>query len=411
MSRESFMMKARDRLREIFAVTAGEKGMVLFIAILVMVLLSLMGLTFLTISATENTIASNEATAAQAFGVTEAGLAHSRRYLAESLATTGLDPLLVGSSGNPPTPVPVAALQNYSAFGPGDGTYNVFVANNTTPYGAIAADPDPQDDTDNRVWVTAVGSYREATRTVRALIEVNSLLSPPAAIDSFDGFDLPNPVGFDFSGNAFQVTGNDTPSPEPMGACGALGAPKTGIAVESPPALTELDGEILPSQEDNVTGAGGDESIAVENSITLAQIQALKAALIQNPDITWSGSTNTSSNIGSPTDPVIAYADDHLNLEGNGKGYGILIVERRLIIRNTFKWEGLILLIGQGEFEIEGDAEVYGAILAANTGPYSGNSGETRVKVRGNSTVAFSSQALCRASSAMPTIVLAWHQL
>ena len=51
------------------------------------------------------------------------------------------------------------------------------------------------------------------------------------------------------------------------------------------------------------------------------------------------------------------------------------------------------------------------AVLAANMGSYSGNSGETRVTVKGNATVAYSSQALCRASTVMPTVVLAWQQL
>ncbi|MFQ5804640.1 MAG: hypothetical protein ACE5JQ_17255 [Candidatus Methylomirabilales bacterium] len=68
-------------------------------------------------------------------------------------------------------------------------------------------------------------------------------------------------------------------------------------------------------------------------------------------------------------------------------------------------------MIGQREFEIEGNADVYGAVVAANTGSYSGNSGETRVEVKGNATVAYSSQALCRTSTVMPTIVLAWQQL
>jgi hypothetical protein len=33
------------------------------------------------------------------------------------------------------------------------------------------------------------------------------------------------------------------------------------------------------------------------------------------------------------------------------------------------------------------------------------------VTVKGNATVAYSSQALCRASTVMPTTILAWQQL
>ncbi len=401
------MRRMKDH-RAVFHGVGEEGGMALVLTLLVMPLLSLLGLTFLTLSYGEIQIAYNEVLATRAFGVAEAGVSHGRRYLAEAAATTGFSPLLTGSSGNA---VPIAALQNFSAFGAGQGTYSVSVANNTTAYQGIPADPDPATDTDNRVWVTAVGTFRDATRTIRALVEVNTLLSPPAAIDALNGFDTIDPSEFDFDGNSFQVTGNDTASPQTAGACGTPGGSKKGIAVESAPALAELNSEIAPNQEDNITGTGGDKSVGIETLPTLAQIQALEAALIPQATVTWSGSTNITSDVGSPTNPVIAYADDHLDLEGNGNGYGILIVERRLRVRGTFKWEGLILLIGQGEFEIEGNAEVYGAIMAANTGAYSGNSGETRVKVKGNATVAYSSQALCRASRVMPTTVLAWQQL
>ncbi|MFQ5881718.1 MAG: hypothetical protein ACE5I9_04510 [Candidatus Methylomirabilales bacterium] len=398
-------------MKRVFSKFTGERGMVLTVALLVMTMLFILGVVFLSISGTESTIASNEVNTAKTFDIAESGLSHARRYLSEAVAATGFDPLLAGSSGDPPTPVPVATLQDFSPFGAGQGTYSVFVANNTTAYQAIPADPDPQDDTDNRVWVTAIGTYRNAIVTVRGLVEVSALLTPPAPVGALDGSDAGNPVGFNFSGNAFQVTGNDTPSPESAGVCGTPGGPKTGITVESAPALTDLDGAIDSNQEDNVTGVGGNQSIAQDNSMTVAQLQAQKDLLVQQATVTWSGSTTVTSDVGSPTNPVIAYADDHLDLEGNGKGYGILIVERRLRMRGTFKWEGLILLVGQGEFEIEGTAEVYGAVLAVNTGAYSGNSGETRVDIRGNATVAFSSQALCRVSGVMPTTVLAWQQL
>ncbi|MCZ6550834.1 MAG: PilX N-terminal domain-containing pilus assembly protein [candidate division NC10 bacterium] len=404
-------MRLINEQRAVLPKELGERGIALVVTLLVISLLTLVGLTFLTLSFAENIIAYNEIHATRAFGIAEAGLAHGRRYLPETAATTGFDPLLVGSSGTPPTSIPVAALQNLSSFGAGQGTYSVSVANNTAAYQAVTADPDPQDDTDSRVWITALGTYRDSTRTVRALVEVTTLLSPPAAIDSLDGSDSGDPTEFDFSGNAFQVTGYDTPPPQTAGTCGTAAAIKPGIAVESAPGLTELDSEIASNQENNIAGAGGDKSIAMEPFPTLAQLQALKAALIQQATVIWSGSTNISSDVGSPTSPVIAYADDHLDLQGNGDGYGILVVERRLRIRGTYKWEGLILLVGQGEFEIEGTAEVYGAVLAANTGSYSGNSGETRVTVKGNATVAYSSQALCRASTVMPTTILAWQQL
>ena len=273
-------MRLINEQRAVLAKELGERGIALVVTLLVISLLTLVGLTFLTLSFAENTIAYNEIHATRAFGIAEAGLAHGRRYLAETAATTGFDPLLVGSTGTPPTSIPVAALQNLSSFGAGQGTYSVSVANNTAAYQAVTADPDPQDDTDSRVWITALGTYRDSTRTVRALVEVTTLLSPPAAIDSLDGSDSGDPVDFEFSGNTFQVTGYDIPPPQTAGTCGTAAAIKPGIAVESAPGLTELHSEIASNQENNITGAGGDKSIAMEPFPTLAQLQALKAALI-----------------------------------------------------------------------------------------------------------------------------------
>jgi hypothetical protein len=118
---------------------------------------------------------------------------------------------------------------------------------------------------------------------------------------------------------------------------------------------------------------------------------------------------NHSENMGSPTDPQIVYANDHLTLNGNGKGYGVLIVDRRLRMEGNYEFYGIILVLQQGEVEIRGNNKVYGAIFALNTGAFSGNSGETRLDVRGNAEVHYSSQAICNASRSMPSKVLAWQ--
>ncbi len=392
----------RDRLRKVFVPTAEESGVVLVIALLVTFLLLLEGLAFLTMSATENTIAHNGVNGARAFDIAEGGLSHARRYLTAVVAVTNLDLLLVNTSGNP---VPVAVLQDLALVS-GEGTYSVSVANNTTAYQGIPADPDPQDDTDNRIWVTAVGTYRNATQTVHALVEVNPLLAPPAAIATFDNVIAGEPVEFDFIGNAFEITGLDTPPPEATATCG-IPADQMGITVGSADSYNELDDEIESVQEDNITGVSGDKSIVEVPWLDPATLQRLKKDLVTQATVTWSGFTTINSDIGSPTDPVIAHVTDSLDLQGGGKGYGILIVEGSLRMQGNFTWEGLILVLGQGDFEIAAGASVYGSVLVANVG----NSGKTKVTVGGNSTVAFSRQALCRTWAIIPTTLLAWQQL
>ncbi len=397
-------MKQMKQRRGVFPTWQGEQGMALALTLLVMPLLSLLGLTFLTLSLTEFQIAQNEVNATRAFGVAEAGVSHGRRYLAEAAGTTGFNILLNGSSGNP---VPIVVLQNFSAFGTGQGTYSVFVANNNTAYQGIPADVDPAVDTDNRLWLTAVGTYRDATRTVRALVEVNTLLVPPAALTVAG-----DEAEVEFEGNAFTVTGNDQPTPTQTGACGTPGAAKPGIALETPAALNELMDELNPNQADNITGAGGTPSVAVDSLNNNTMITNLANALIPYATIIWSEETTITgnTNIGSPMNPVIVVAYDEVELRGTGKGYGILIVRDELEIEGNFVWEGLIIVMGDdgGEFEAGGNAEVYGAVLV---GSDEDGEGEAEIGEHGNPTVAYSSQALCRAAKVMPTTVLAWQEL
>jgi Tfp pilus assembly protein PilX len=392
----------RGRLRKVFEPTAKEGGVVLVTVLLVTFLLLLKGLAFLTMSATENAIAHNGVNRTRAFEIAEGGLSHARRYLTAVVAVTNLDPLLAGTSGNP---VPLAVLQDLALVS-GEGTYSVSVANNTTAYQGIPADPDPEHDTDNRIWVTAAGTFRNATQTVRALVEVNPLLAPPAAIATFDNANAGEPVQFDFKGDAFEITGLDIPPPASTATCG-IPADKIGIAVSSANSYNQLDGEIKAVQKDNISGISGDKSIAEVPWLDLATLQRLKKDLVSQATVTWSGFTTIHSDIGTPTGPVIAHTTDSLDLQGGGKGYGILIVEGSLRMRGTFTWEGLILVVGQGEFEIAAGASVYGSVLVAHVG----NSGKTKIKVGGNSTVAFSRQALCRTWAIMPTTILAWQQL
>ncbi|MBY0488452.1 MAG: hypothetical protein K2R93_01310 [Gemmatimonadaceae bacterium] len=89
--------------------------------------------------------------------------------------------------------------------------------------------------------------------------------------------------------------------------------------------------------------------------------------------------------------PLIYSAGD-LDLQGNGRGQGILIVDGRLRIRGNFEFYGLIL-VGQ-RFEMEGSSQVYGAVMV--NAPTNEDS-----KIIGNATMRFSHCALGKAAAAL----------
>lgn len=162
---------ANNQRREFNGVTMSDKGIALPISLMVLLLLSIQGLTFLILSATESTITSNKINRAQAFAITEAGIEHARR----ELLTANVNAIL---AGNPPLVSFTAGGQNVSFAG---GTYSVTVRNNTTAIGAIPADPGgPNNDTDDILVLTSTGSLGNATSSIEAIVQ-GPLLNAPGA--------------------------------------------------------------------------------------------------------------------------------------------------------------------------------------------------------------------------------------
>ena len=67
------------------------------------------------------------------------------------------------------------------------------------------------------------------------------------------------------------------------------------------------------------------------------------------------------------------YVNGDLTLTGNGNGYGILVVTGTLTVKGTVQWNGLVLVIGQGNLQMDGTNSFYGAVLVAKTKDSSGN--------------------------------------
>jgi hypothetical protein len=232
-------------------------------------------------------------------------------------------------------------------------------------------------------------------------VDFTNLLDPPGAITLID--DGVTPDRATLNGNAFLVTGNDTPAPTTTGACGSLGTPKYGISVNSAGSLTALAKAVAGNQMDNITGTGGLGSYANNGNISRTQLQSVANALTPQAK-----GLDDKTFPGKPEAPGIFVAKGDVRLTGNLTGYGILIVDGGLAKgAGTFQWEGLIIVLGDGNVDIRGTFDLYGALLVANT-----NGGATEVTVKGDGGVNYSSQALCRLRDLAPTsTVIAWQQV
>jgi hypothetical protein len=202
--------------------------------------------------------------------------------------------------------------------------------------------------------------------------------------DSFGGGDSSNYSidGNNHTGCGVTTTGG-TPVPAVGVSTGAQGTPNTGEVA------TVING-IPPGRSGNYTGLGSAPDVEnVSSSLTSAinsqydlstvtgletMVSAVKTAVTQ-PVITgpqqYSG--NAASLSSSSSNPQVVYVNGDLTLSGNAPGYGILVVTGTLTVKGTVQWNGLVLVVGQGNLQMDGTNTFYGAVLVAKTKNTSGN--------------------------------------
>lgn len=403
------MLRARQRPR----------GTILLVAMLLLTLLSTLGMGMLSSSLNENVVSLNDVNSQRAMGVAEGGLAHARKVIAANLSTTTLTSRLSGATTSVPE-VALSAFSNVASFGTGNGTYSVWVSNNLTAYnktpGYAADSGGVASDVDNRIWIKSVGTYKNATRTVRAFLDfsTNQVLTPPGAVTLIDGTN-PTELSADFIGNAFGINGNDSADPTASGACGSPGPAKPGISLNSSDSLGVTGSALGKNQQNNVVGLGGTPSLANNGNISAATLQAAATAMIPAATSIPGGSNSNSygcpvATSGPPAcdGPGVYVANSDVKLDGDGRGFGILIVTADFEMAGNYHWEGLIIVVGQGSARITGaDSKLYGAMLVANT-----RGGTTNLELAGNGGAFYSSQAICRIQNLVPSSsTIAWQQV
>ncbi len=387
--------------RKQMRVSRGEQGSVLVIALLFASILTIMGVSFLTMSGTDISIVFNETNHSQAFYLAEAGIAEGTRILRDS---NDWDTQLGAPQPFPcPGMVPVA-----------DGGCTFLVENDAADAGG------PANDTNDVVVVRATGTFRNAAKEVDIGLTRLLLPVPPGGLTSVGAS-----TNVSFAGNSFEIDGNnwippsDGGAPESLnnGSCGGIPVPKFGIAV--PDAATQLGvkNDLTSQQQDNVLGANPNPpwgppsaipSIGVDTTITQSELAMLTNYLVPMADITYSPGTQISSGtLGTQASPKIVVvdatgysgSDPALTLSAT-KGAGILIVKNgSLRMSGNSQWIGLVIVIGNNvEIDLRGggDKAIYGSVLLAENLYVATDqaAGQGNVKVR------FSCQGIDVANSA-----------
>lgn len=407
-----------------------EKGVALPLALFVLVMLSGLLLAFLSMAGMEPQISSNLSATARA------------RYLADGGIEWAFDQLLTlpaafanykdywDSKLRGPDNIAGNADDGQLASGmalPGgltvtSGTFTVTIRNdNQAGDNAITGQAlDPGGNTDDQnsvVIVTATGTYNGVTRQVQAV--VRRLPDLPGGV-SLPGLG----TNTNFDGNTFTISGNDT---NPDGSAGSC-APVWGIGVADTATETLVEASLSAQQQNNVvgkpqtTGPGqGANTIAVDNSLTPAEIAAFVNKVKQGANITLQTSSTShiekesigntcSSNWndancwGTTAKPKIVYLKAQpdptpdvfdLQISGNSTGAGILIIEDGdLRLSGNFRWEGLVIITGQYagvKYAGGGNQDLYGGIVVNQTQAVNPN---TEVDARGNAKVFYSCQAI-----------------
>lgn len=402
---------------------SNERGLALPLALMALVVLLVLVMTFLNLGGVEPRIAQNLNEGTRARYVAEAGIEFGFNQLA---GTTNWSGLLAANGGvlanNQALPSQPAAA----------GTFTVSIRNDNQPGDtALTGVPlDPGNNTtDNNATVimTAVGRVGTAVRRITVVASRAQLPVIPAAL-GFPGLQ----ADVAFSGSAFTITGNDTNMDDTPGT----GPPVLGISVSPVYPLTNpganegvVEAALAANQKARVTGrpegAGpgvGNNTIDVDGALTPQAIASFLNTVKPLADITirsTQASPYAVNNIGAscssdptsptcwgtPSKPKIIYIKGDpdptsmftaLAISGNSSGTGILIVEDGdLRITGNFNWNGLIIVTGQYVgvgFLGGGNQSVYGAVISNEM--VDEQPGFREGVVTGNAKLKYSKQAL-----------------
>ncbi len=378
-------MSSRGKFKTfiIRSVYGNEKGIVLVVALVFLVVLGVMGGAAVVMTRGDLKLSGNYKSSETAFYVAEAGIENGREalramnaasgnvfsYSDELAAVAGINGILDGyASGTDDVPL-------ISAGSLGNSSYTVYLTNDSVD------GSQNQTDSNKTVVLTSVATGPIGSQaTIESTVKTFDLFPPPGAITLLGN-------GATFTGNvsnAKNLHGDDqcgTEPPKPVVAVSHLtdvAGIKASINSSKPATYHTKDSGGNPvtaeTHPDDITKTIPASIVAYiasnygTNLLDAKDLNDFVEDVKQLADTVAPGGTSaTSVYVGAPGDTRVVVVDGDFNLNTNGAG--ILLVTGTLTFQGNIDYDGLILVFGSGTMVRNGGGtnNIRGGIIVADT--------------------------------------------
>lgn len=217
-----------------------------------------------------------------------------------------------------------------------------------------------------RGTITATGfAPLGARRAIVVTLQKGGFTGAPGAI-----YLAADSVTSQFSGNAFEVDGNDH---DVFGDLLPSGPVKPGIATRNDTVNDDVSKSLNSGQKDNVRGLGFSPnpltpSVLPTGGPSVADLDQLVSRLLALPGVATTSQKNFTGNstFGTVSTPQVTHmTNSDVRLSGNASGAGILIADGSITISGTLDFVGWIIVRGAtvvDSTDVLGNATILGSL-------------------------------------------------
>jgi hypothetical protein len=258
----------------------------------------------------------------------------------------------------------------------------------------------------------------QAQRSITVGVARGGYVGSPGAI-----YLAADTVDAQFSGNSFEVDGND----HDLDGTVPGGVAKPGISARTDSVANEVVDSLSDGQKDNVKGLGFSLSPLTPSVLNtggpdIYDLERLVDNILSTPGVvtTSANAFNGNDTFGTLASPQITHmTNPDVRLNGNAFGAGILIVDGSITINGTLDFVGWIIVRGATVINATSDASDDTVVLGNATILGSLWTGHLEIKVGGHAVVDYCETCLSLADTVggidgalpRPMRVVSWQEL
>jgi len=287
------------------------------------------------------------------------------------------------------------------------------------------------------------GTVKNSVSIIETMIEREKTFDFNAGLTLYGPFAQPAQGGSLLVGNSFDIDGYDHPDMTLADLSGGTHSHVTGGDSAGITAVSDDCGagagtglrdciydDLSTNQRDNIVGDNSDYGTTpslqdgtqtirddpnpdATNIFDATYVQNFIDSIIGFADTTIPDGSSHSGDMGDEDYPEITYCPGDCTITG-GTGAGMLIVQGRLDLSGNFDYRGLILVVGDGEFDESGTVDILGGIFVAKTidgGDGTWSYGEPRFTLGGTSSLYYQTSGIRLAYGMIPMKQLGWRQI